>query len=291
MYDVSVPKKFLIAANWKMHHTPLLTAAGKSQTTSTKSPINAYRSRENVDVVVFPTFLDLEACIEAGLIVGAQWGHPEDTGAHTGDLSMKMIADLGCTYVLCGHSERRRDHGESDAFVAAQVISALRHGLRPILCIGETWEERKAGKSKEVVETQLEVVLETLQRNLSEGEGLVGPAPAGHRSRKSGLAGGKPGVSLLRIAYEPVWGISGGDPNRPAATPEDAQEMHMFVRSQLIAHSSKLAATHIIYGGSMKPENAEKLLKQPDVDGGLVGHASLNPKKFAEIVRIAQETV
>ncbi len=262
-------KKKLIAANWKMYPAP--AGAGKYQNPSTKSQICAYQSQENVDVVVFPTFLDIRKCLDAGLTVGAQYGHPEESGAHTGDISMAMVKQIGCSYVLCGHSERRRDHQESNEFVAAQVVSALQHGLHPILCIGETWEERKAGKSKEIVKKQLETVLTIL------------PTPA--RLPAEALA--KAGAPALTLAYEPVWAISGGDPNKPAATAVDAQDMHAFIRNLLVHCPLSIVHCRIIYGGSMKPENAEELLKQPDIDGGLVGNASLDPEKFGEIVAIS----
>ena len=246
MYDVAMPKKFLIAANWKMHDAP--------------ENLDAYKPRKDVDVVVFPTFLDIPKCLKAGLLVGAQYGHPDDQGAHTGDISMKMIKESGCTYILCGHSERRKDHGETNEFVAAQVVSALKNNLHPILCIGETWEEKKAGKSKEIVKTQLETVLSSV------------PALA-------------PALTLT-IAYEPVWAISGGDASKPAASAAEAEEMHSFIRKLLTTHYS-LLTPKILYGGSMKPENAEELLAQPNIDGGLVGGASLDPAKFQMIVEAA----
>jgi triosephosphate isomerase len=239
--------KKLIAANWKMSPAP--------------ADLQAFKSTKDVDAVVFPTFLDIPLCLDARLTVGAQYGHPEDSGAHTGDISMKMVKDLGCSYVLCGHSERRKDHGETNEFVAMQVISALKHGLHPILCVGETWEERKAGKSKDVVKTQLEAVLRLLTTN----------------------------YSLLTIAYEPVWAISGGDASKPAASAADAEDMHSFIRNLLATGYRPIANCQILYGGSMKPENAEELLKQPNIDGGLVGGASLDPEKFRKIVRLAEQ--
>ena len=247
MYDGDVPKKFLLAANWKMYSAP--------------ENLDAYKPRKDVDVVVFPTFLDIPKCLKAGLTVGAQYGHPEDQGAHTGDISMKMVKSLGCTHVLCGHSERRKDRGETNEFVTAQVLSALKNNLHPILCIGETWEEKKAGKSKEIVKAQLEAVLSSVRA----------PTPA----------------LTLTIAYEPVWAISGGDASKPAASAAEAEEMHAFIRSLLSQVSSLKSGTRILYGGSMKPENAEELLAQPNIDGGLVGGASLDPAKFQSIVECA----
>jgi len=227
----------LIAANWKMNPHP--------------ADLSAFKNTESADSIVFPTFLDLKECIDAGLTVGGQFGHPEEHGAHTGDISMKMLKDLGCTHVLCGHSERRQYHRESDEFIAEQAKAALEAGLHPIICVGETDEERKSGKEKEVVKRQVDAVLK-----------VIADAEA-------------------TWAYEPVWAIGTGN----TATPEDAQEMHTFIRS--ILPESRQDETRILYGGSMKPENCEELLKQPDVDGGLVGGASLDPGKFSKMVDIA----
>ena len=223
----------LIAANWKMNSAP--------------TDLSAYKSAENADAIVFPTFLDLKSCIDAGLKVGGQFGHPKASGARTGDVSMKMLKDVGCEYVLCGHSERRQYHGETNEDVAAQVVAALENGLHPILCVGETQEERDAGKEKEIVKTQLET---------------------------NGLSSGR-----VTLAYEPVWAIGTGN----TATPEDAQKMHDFIRGLLPENTRD--EIRILYGGSMKPENAAELLAQPDIDGGLVGGASLDPEKFKAIIQ------
>lgn len=209
---------------------------------------SAYQSHSAVDVWVFPTFLHLNQCTEAKLITGAQTGHHELSGAHTGDVSMEMVAATGCRSVLCGHSERRQAHGETNELVAEQAIAALEQGLHPIICVGETETERDAGKEKEVVEKQIKVL---------------------------------PLESEITIAYEPVWAIGTGN----TATPEQAQEMHAFIRSLLPEDVRE--TTRILYGGSMKPENAEDLLSQPDIDGGLVGGASLKPDAFGEIVQTA----
>lgn len=213
-----------------------------------------YKSRKNIDVVVFPNFLDLTVCLDAGIVTGGQFGRPEESGAFTGDVSSAMLKSLGCTYLLCGHSDRRQFHHESNEFVAAQAKAALSLGLHPIICIGERGEERDAGRGKQVVEDQLKAVID-----------LIGDAD-------------------VTYAYEPVWAISRGDPNRPAATAQDAQEMHVFIRSLLPVGTRE--ETRILYGGSMKPENCEELLSLPDIDGGLVGGASLDPQKFGEIVKI-----
>ena len=165
-----------------------------------------------------------------------------------------MLAEMGCSHVLSGHSDRRRFHGETDAFVAEQADAARKVGLIPIVCIGETGEERKAGKSKDIIRRQLAAL------HIDD---------------------------VLILAYEPVWAISRGDPNTPAATSADAQEMHAFIRSLLPA--SLRSSVRIIYGGSMKGDNAAELLRQPDIDGGLVGGASLKPEEFRRIVDAARQ--
>lgn len=235
-------RKFLIAANWKMNPPP-------ADAFDAGSP---YHPRGDVDVVVFPSMLDLSDALKAKLLCGPQYAHPEASGPHTGDVGMKMAADAGCRYVLCGHSDRRAEHRETDEQVAAQVIAALECGLHPVVCVGETLPERRAKKQETVVKKQLKAL---------------------------------PLASDITIAYEPVWAISRGDPNTPAATTKDAQEMHAFIRSLL--PDDRKGVTRILYGGSMKPDNAEELLKQPDIDGGLVGGASLLPDQFRSIVEIA----
>lgn len=239
-------KKILLAANWKMH--PASLPLGEP---SIPSRVNVYKGRKNVEVLVFPTFLDLSLCLKQGLKVGAQYGHPEDHGAHTGDVSMKMIKELGCSHVLCGHSERRQQHDEMDDDVAAQTLAALKHNLHPIICIGETEKERAAGREKEIVQRQVETVLRVIND------------------------------ANVTWAYEPVWAIGTGK----TATPKDAEMMHAFIRSLL--PSSKRETNRILYGGSMKPENAAALLNEPNIDGGLIGGASLKPEEFSAIVALA----
>ncbi|MDD4319107.1 MAG: triose-phosphate isomerase [Candidatus Peribacteraceae bacterium] len=227
-----MPKHLLIAANWKMNPAP----AGFD------TPDSPYRPRTDVDVVVFPTFLDLEKCIGAGLVTGGQWGDPKPSGAATGDISMAMLKDMGCSSVLCGHSERRKYHHEDNAFVAEQVQAALDVGLMPIACIGETEEERSAGKEKEIVQRQLSALPD--------------------------------GVTV--IAYEPVWAIGTGK----NATPEQVENMHAFIRT--LRPSARL-----LYGGSLNEKNAQELLALRDVDGALVGGASLKAASFRGIIGVA----
>ncbi len=226
-------RKFLVAANWKMNPAP----------TGFDAVDSPYRGESAVDVVVFPSFIDLQRCVGAKLITGGQCGRPEQSGAFTGDVSITQLKAMGCRYVLCGHSERRQHHGETDEFVREQAIAALEAGLHPIICVGETEEERKKGKQNDVVKRQMNDL------------------PAG-----------------ISIAYEPVWAIGTGK----TATPKDAQVMHAFIRSLL---SEK--ETRILYGGSMNGKNCEELLGCPDIDGGLVGGASLKPEEFKRIVEVA----
>ncbi|MDD5026737.1 MAG: triose-phosphate isomerase [Candidatus Peribacteraceae bacterium] len=232
-------RKYLIAANWKMNPAPQGALAKDSP----------YRTLSSVDVWVFPTYLDLQPCIEAGLITGAQLGSSAANGAHTGDVSMTMLTELKCRSVLCGHSERRHGRHETNEEVIAQTIAALEAGLHPIVCVGETAKQREAGEEKEVVKKQLE---------------------------------GLPVESRILIAYEPVWAIGTGK----TATPAQAQEMHASIRSLL--PKDVRDSTRILYGGSVKPDNAEELLRQKDIDGALVGGASLKPDEFQKIVSAAQ---
>ena len=214
------------------------------------------------DVAVLPPFTALrsvQTLVEGDRLrlgYGAQDISPHDDGAYTGDVSGRMLAKLGCRYVLAGHSERRRYHGEDDALINAKVKAALRYGITPVLCVGETLEVRQAGNA--------------LSHNLGQLDG--------------GLAG-IPGeqVAGLVIAYEPVWAIGTGE----VATPEDAQEMCAGIRGRLSAvHGDVVAAgVRILYGGSVKSGNMAAIMAQPDIDGGLVGGASLDAGEFVRICR------
>jgi triosephosphate isomerase len=215
------------------------------------------------DVLVAPPFTALAAAAEAlrggPVLLGGQNMHGEDEGAFTGEVSPRMLRDAGCTHVILGHSERRQLFGETDENVARKAQAAFRHGLVPIVCVGETLAERDANRTMEVVERQTERALRALTPDQAAG---------------------------AVIAYEPVWAIGTGR----NATPEQAQEVHAFIR-KLVARShgdATAAAARILYGGSVKPDNASALLGQPDVDGALVGGASLKAASFLEIVRAAR---
>ncbi len=188
---------------------------------------------------------------------GAQDVSAHASGAYTGEVSGAMLADFGCRYAIVGHSERRAYHGESNALVAKKALAALAAGLTPIVCVGETLAEREAGQTAQVVSAQLEAVLT-----------LVGAEQ----------------LAQLVLAYEPVWAIGTGK----TATPDMAQEVHAQLRAQLAAANAAAAAgVRILYGGSMKPDNARELMAQPDIDGGLIGGAALKPADFLAIIDAA----
>jgi triosephosphate isomerase len=251
-----VTRRPMMAANWKMNH---LRADAVDCCRALKQGLSEHPVAARV--AIFPSFplIPVVAAELAGteVAVGGQDLHPDDKGAHTGDVSGAQLADAGCSWVLCGHSERRHDHGESDALVARKVAAAVRNGLAPLICVGETREDRLAGRTFGVLERQL-------------------------RSAMAAFAGGASGAEPFAVAYEPVWAIGSGE----TATPETAQEAHAFLRLLLGELAEDAAAgLPILYGGSATPDNAAGLFAQPDVDGFLVGGASLDPQKFLAIIR------
>jgi triosephosphate isomerase (TIM) len=241
----------LIAGNWKMFKTtqPAVALAEELR-----------RGAEGeAEVLVAPPFTALAAVGQAlrgsGIRLGAQNMHWEDEGAFTGEVSPVLLRDVGCTHVILGHSERRQLFGETDEGVAKKAQAAFRTGLLPIVCVGETLAEREASRTMEVVERQTERALRALTPDQA---------------------------AVLVVAYEPVWAIGTGR----NATPEQAQEVHGFLR-RLVARSHgdpAAAALRILYGGSVKPDNIRSLMDQPDVDGALVGGASLQAGSFLKIV-------
>jgi triosephosphate isomerase len=257
----------LIAGNWKMHLTHL-EAIGLVQ----KLAFSLKETElEAAEVVVLPPFTALRSVQtlvtgdKLGVGYGAQDLSPHDSGAYTGDISGGMLAALACQYVVVGHSERRALHGEDDAVVAAKVQAALRHGLVPILCVGEGLDVRKAGNHVAHCIAQLDAAL----------EGLTAEQ----------VAGGPDGAIVL--AYEPVWAIGTGE----VATPEDAQEVCGALRARLAERFGPETAdiVRILYGGSVKAANTAGILAGPDVDGALVGGASLDADEFAQICRTAAD--
>ena len=250
-------RKKIIAANWKMNKDVNETLEFFS---ALQKELNGYDG--TVEVVVCPPFTALQTAVKATqgtpFKIGAQNLHFENDGAYTGEISARMIKSLGIPYVIIGHSERRQYFGETDETVAKKVKKALNEGLKVILCVGETLSERDGGVTEKVLERQL-------------------------RSALDGLAGEQ--LKSVVVAYEPVWAIGTGR----NATPQQAQEAHAFIRSLVTKIFGNSAAQDLTiqYGGSMKPENSGELLSRPDVDGGLIGGASLKADSFAKIVRSA----
>ncbi|MEI6082360.1 MAG: triose-phosphate isomerase, partial [Verrucomicrobiota bacterium] len=251
---MALPRKKFVAGNWKMNMTSSEVAPYLDIFRMETDKVN------NVDIAIIPPFTALTKASEIlggtqKIRLGAQNMSPEAKGAYTGEISATMLRDLFVRYVLVGHSERRRLFGETDELVHRKVVTALASELRPILCIGETLEERQAGQEKAVLEAQL-------------------------RGALTGLTSEQ--LEEIVVAYEPVWAIGTG----LTATPAQAQEAHQFIRDYLAQVSGPeiAAKTRILYGGSVTADNARELLFQPDIDGALVGGASLDPRSFAEIV-------
>ncbi|MCB9983045.1 MAG: triose-phosphate isomerase [Rhodospirillales bacterium] len=250
--------KKLIAGNWKMN------GSMENARALIANIINRLETDEDVlkkcDILVCPPFLHIPAVRHAiygfpELRFGAQDCSAYENGAHTGDVSASMLRDSSCSYVIVGHSERRQYQGESDATVAQKAAQALKNDMVPIICVGETEEEREKGLAQEIVDAQ-----------------LAGSIPAL-----------EPFHDIVVIAYEPVWAIGTGK----TASVDDVAEMHGFIREQLDGKVPAPEKVRILYGGSMKPENAGELLSTENVDGGLIGGASLSAESFLAIARAA----
>lgn len=247
----------IVIGNWKMNGNLL------ANETLLEALLTSLEKLEEVQVAICPP-LPYLAQVERHLknnniALGAQTLNEHELGAHTGEVSAAMLKDLGCQYVLVGHSERRSLYGESDLTVTAKFAAAQAVGLEPLLCVGETMAERQGGDTEAVVARQLQVVVDTL---------------------------GVESLSGSVIAYEPVWAIGTGE----TATPDQAQAVHGFIREWLAGHSAPLAARlPLLYGGSVKADNAAELFAQPDIDGGLIGGASLAADSFANICRAARQ--
>ena len=250
--------KKLIAANWKMNKT------AEESVVFIKQFTKLIKNAKDIEIVICPPFTSLQAVskeLKGSIIkLGSQNMHFEDAGAYTGEISPLMLKEIGCEYAIIGHSERREIFNEDDFLINKKVAAALSHSLKPILCIGENLEQRKNGKTNAVLENQLKNCLKNINKNQ---------------------------IVKVNIAYEPVWAISKGNPNHKAATAQDAEQGHRFIRSVIAKMHDKETAknTRIIYGGSIKPDNAKELLAMQNINGGLVGNASLDAKSFAEIVR------
>jgi triosephosphate isomerase (TIM) len=245
-------RKRIIAGNWKMNKTV-------SEAVQLAEEIKAKYNKFDVDVVLCPPYIDLYAVHQvikdAPIALGAQNVHWEDMGAFTGEICTDMLKAAGCQFVIIGHSERRQYFHETDETVNKRVKKALSAGLIPIICVGEVLQERESGKTEKVVDTQV-------------------------RGALAGIT--KEAAAKIVIAYEPVWAIGTGK----VATPEQAQQVHKQIRTLLAElYDKKFAdSIRIQYGGSMKAENAKELLQQPDIDGGLIGGASLKADAFLGII-------
>ena len=241
----------LIVGNWKMHG---------SHSANAKLLAGIVAARPFIaDVAVcvpFPYLTETAVALAAHDIRwGAQDCSAHEQGAYTGEVSAAMLAEFGCRYAIVGHSERRAYHAESDQLVADKAKAALARGVTPIVCVGETLAQREAGETEAVVKRQLSAVIHTLAHCVSE----------------------------MVVAYEPVWAIGTGR----TASPEQAREVHALLRAQLRAATPHAASMKILYGGSVKPDNAATLFAQPDIDGGLIGGASLEAADFVAICRAA----
>ncbi|MGB5354674.1 MAG: triose-phosphate isomerase [Woeseia sp.] len=248
-------RRYLVAGNWKMHGSRAANAA------LVRGLRDGFGGSDSVEMLVcppFPYLADVAAELEGSQIrVGAQNVSEHESGAFTGECSASMLSDVGCDYVLVGHSERRALMGETSAVVAAKFVAALSKGLRPILCVGETLEEREAGHTESVIDEQLDAVLQAA------------------------------GVSTFAdavVAYEPVWAIGTGK----TASPQQAEDVHAHIRARVAGHDRQVAdQLQILYGGSVKGDNAEGLFAMADIDGGLIGGASLKAQDFLAIARAA----
>jgi triosephosphate isomerase len=250
-------RRRLVAGNWKMHGSRAANATLSDALLASGGP------DESVECLVFPPFVYVAEMARklagSSIGVGAQNLSAEAPGAFTGEIAAAMLADVGCTHVLVGHSERRVLYGEDDALVARKFAAARASGLTPVLCVGEQLAERDAGQTEAVVARQLDAVLAL------SGAGALGSSV---------------------VAYEPVWAIGTGR----TATPQQAQDVHAFIRARVRGHDASIAARlRILYGGSCKAGNAADLFRMPDVDGGLIGGASLKAEEFLAICNAAAE--
>lgn len=253
-------RKPIIGGNWKMNRgTPDSTSEMLNKF------IPAVKDVETVDIVIAPPFTAIETAVKlakgSNVSISGQNMYFEESGAYTGEISPIFLKEMGVEYVILGHSERRNIFGEKDELINKKLKKALELGLKPIVCLGEHLEEREAGKTKEIIETQMKETFADLTQ-----EQMIKTV----------------------IAYEPIWAIGTGK----TATPEQAEEVHVFIRELLkkTYDEETAQAVRIQYGGSVKPNNAEELFSQENIDGGLVGGASLQADSFEAIIKAAEKT-
>ena len=254
-----VVKPIMVAGNWKMYK---LTGEARQLASDLKSGLASLTAP--VSVVLCPPFTALAevaaVIADTKILLGAQNTHWEENGAYTGEISAPMLKDIGCTYVIIGHSERRHVFGETDETVNRKILASLEAGLKPIVCVGETEQQRDLDETEAVITGQIHKGLKNLSPEQMDG---------------------------ITIAYEPVWAIGTGK----TATPEQAQEVHALIRGLISKRFSESVASSllILYGGSVKPGNAVELMSQPDINGALVGGASLEAESFEKIARAGIE--
>lgn len=250
-------REFLVAGNWKMNGS---TAASEALISGIVAGVPAGSGFRLLVCPPFPYLASVSSQISGSAVaLGAQNVSEHESGAFTGETAPSMLKDVGCDYVIVGHSERRAIYGETSEQVAAKFMAAQAAGITPILCVGETLEEREAGTTEKVIDEQLDAVLDTAGATV---------------------------FAAAVIAYEPVWAIGTG----MTATPQQAQDVHRHIRARLAEHDAELAEkVQILYGGSMKGENAPGLLSMPDIDGGLIGGASLKASDFLAIAEAAAQ--
>jgi triosephosphate isomerase len=247
-----VKRRLLVVGNWKMNGS---AASNEALLAALKAAAPLGESEVSVCVPAVYLHYVAESLHGGAVHWGAQDCSSHESGAYTGEISAAMLAEFGCCHVIVGHSERRALHGESDRLVAQKAAAALKHGLVPILCVGETLAEREAGQTEAVVGRQLGAAIELLDKRI---DGVV-------------------------IAYEPVWAIGTGK----TASPAEAQAVHAFLRKTLAVAGATSGSLRILYGGSVKPDNAAELFAEADIDGGLIGGASLKAADFIAICRAA----
>ncbi len=244
-------RRKIVAGNWKMHGSREANAALLGALTAAPRAVC-----EVVVCAPFPYLAQAQQLLAGSAIGwGAQDCSAHELGAYTGEVSVAMLGEFACSHVIVGHSERRAYHGESDAVVAAKALRVLDAGMRPIVCVGETLQQRERDETEVVIGAQLDAVAHLLGARMTE----------------------------LVLAYEPVWAIGTGR----TATPEQAQQVHAFIRARLRHHGVDAERVPLLYGGSVKPDNAAELFAQPDIDGGLIGGASLKAADFLAIVGAA----
>ena len=262
----------LVAGNWKLHKNP------QQASDFLKELLNELSSEEQRHFIVFPPALSCSAVVGALEGTAMAWGAQnvgcQIQGAFTGENSAQMVKQMGGQFVLVGHSERRYLYGETLEQTAQKMLVACEQGLIPVLCVGETLEEREGGSTEKVVAQQLVGALELLKSEFLDSE-LGGGSSISEENRNA--------FSFV-VAYEPVWAIGTGR----VATPEVAEEVHAFVRKKLKSYASHLEAIPLLYGGSVKPQSSARLFAQPSIDGFLVGSASLEVASFVEIYKRAQ---